>query len=59
MATEGVSYQEKGEVLAVADGVSVPIGCTVLFDSWLCAKYPSKDGDIWLVRYEDVRALDV
>lgn len=55
-------YDEAGVVMAVADGVDLPVGSIVYFDSWLIAKYPVP-GDTskqhWLVRYEDIRAYTV
>ena len=59
---EGQSkFDEKGEVLALADGISeVEIGDVVYFDSYLCARYPSEDPEnpLWLVEYQDLRAKD-
>lgn len=35
-------------------------GDKVFFDSWLAAKYPTGDGEkfFWLVKYEDIRAIE-
>lgn len=59
-------YQEIGTVLEITDGyeeAGVKKGDRVYFDSWLAAKYPkenSKNDDdyLWLVKFEDVRAIE-
>ena len=63
------TYDEIGIVIDFADGINwigdstvVPLikkGDKVFFDSWLAAKYPDgKDGYLWLVKWEDVRATE-
>lgn len=56
-------YEEVGVVVSLADdcGITVPfpVGTKIFFDSWLAAKYPKNDKeDFWLVKWEDVRAID-
>ncbi len=37
----------------------IQVGDKVYFDSWLIARYPDgKDGEIWLIKSEDVRAVE-
>jgi hypothetical protein len=60
--TAGGMYQEIGTVLEVADGIDLPIGTEVYFDSWLAKKYPVKgstDKYIWFVDYKDIVAYEV
>lgn len=63
------TYDEVGIVLAVAKNLQwveggevtfspVEVGQKVFFDSWLAAKYPSGDSYFWLVKWEDVRAIE-
>lgn len=59
IASQKETYEEKGVVLAVADGVEiVKEGDTILFDSWLACKYPAViEGEFdWLVPSENIRA---
>lgn len=69
IASQNDSYQEIGTVVAVPRGVEFSsasnqwpnVGDKVYFDSWLAAKYPqdgSVDGYYWLVKWEDVRAVE-
>lgn len=57
------TYDEIGVVLAVSEDIEdkpVSVGDSVYFDSWLAAKYPkegSNDEFVWLVKWEDVRAV--
>lgn len=53
-------YEEVGIVVTFANGLeNVQVGMRVYFDSWLAARYPKNDKeDFWLVRWEDVRAID-
>lgn len=62
MASQLEKYEEIGKVVAIdtaLDG-AIPIGSLVYFDSWLAAKFPKKvKGEFyWLVKYEDIRAID-
>lgn len=59
-STKG-QYEEIGVVLDVADGIPVPIGAKVYFDSWLAKKYPvmgNPDESVWFVKYEDIVAYE-
>lgn len=60
IATTKTTYEEKGEVLNVADGVTiVKVGQTVYFDSWMCSKYTDNNGNIcWLVPQENIQACE-
>lgn len=54
-------YQEIGRVVEVADGVDLPVGAVVYFDSWLAKKYLVKDSIdkfIWFVNYDDLVAYE-
>lgn len=55
------TYEEIGKVVdydMALEGL-VQKGYKVYFDSWLAAKYPQEDDTfVWLVKWEDVRALD-
>ncbi len=58
IASQKESYEEKGTVLAVGDGVEiVKEGDMILFDSWLACKYPGEtEGEFdWLVPAENIR----
>ncbi|MFA5937637.1 MAG: hypothetical protein WC822_07215 [Candidatus Paceibacterota bacterium] len=64
IATQKETYEEIG-VVVDADvkikGYEVQVGDKVYFDSWLAAKYPkegSTDEYFWLVKWEDIRALE-
>lgn len=54
------TYDEVGIVLAFDNSVSmkVNVGYKVYFDSWLAAKFPKDDTFFWLVKWEDVRAIE-
>lgn len=69
VATQNDTYQEIGTIVDVADDIVNNlarsnktlnlIGNRVYFDSWLAAKYPKgEDGFYWLVKWDDVRALE-
>lgn len=61
IASDRQTYEEKGTVLEVSEGVEiVKKGDIVLFDSWICAKYPAeKEGEfLWLVKCDDIRAVE-
>lgn len=54
-------YEEMGEVIDTAVGVTLPIGSVVYFDSWLAKKYPVKGqpGEyVWFVNYDDIVAYE-
>ena len=55
------TYEERGEVLSIADGVTlVAVGDVVFFDSWLVAQYQDSDGNKrFLVPQENVRAKEI
>ena len=38
--TDKESYEAVGTVLGVPEGIDIPVGAKVWFDSWLCKKYP-------------------
>lgn len=66
MASQSETYQEIGVVVDVPNHINhiedpdVQIGDKVYFDSWLAAKYPKSDTEFyWLVKWEDVRAIEV
>lgn len=68
IATQKEAYDEIGVVVAVpeifdeiAASECPKIGQKVFFDSWLASKYPTGVGDnyFWLVRYDDIRAIEV
>ncbi len=65
------TYQEIGVIIDASPDVMAEIdmfhteldlkrGTRVYFDSWLAAKYPKDDkgGYYWLVKWEDVRAIE-
>lgn len=59
--TQKGKYEEMGEVLEVAEDVTLPIGSIVYFDSWLAKKYPVRGipGEyVWFVNYEDIVAYE-
>lgn len=56
--SEQGTYQEIGVVVASGDCGDVSPGDKVYFDSWLAAKYPNGRDFYWLVKWEDVRAID-
>lgn len=65
IASQNDSYQEIGEVVVVPADICAKYGLKpkdkVYFDSWLAAKYPkegSNDDYYWLVKWEDVRAVE-
>ncbi len=69
IATQKETYEEIGIVVDMSpsgleemDKYEAPnIGDKVYFDSWLAAKYPkegSTDEYFWLVKWEDVRAIE-
>lgn len=60
IATQGATFEEKGTVISIADGVTlVDVGDIAYFDSWLCAKYVDEQGqDRYLVPEENIRAKE-
>ena len=59
---EKTSYEEIGKVVAVADGIDIPIGARVFFDSYIAKKYPDlkKEGKYqWFVPLSEVVKYDV
>lgn len=66
IATQSSSYEEKGLVLSVAEGVTLAKpGDIIFFDAWLCAKFPTGEQDKfgndlfhWLVQEKDIRAKE-
>ena len=60
--TASDKYQEKGTVVSFDEHIQSNIhkGDIVYFDSWLAAKFPAKEKDeyYWLVKWEDIRAID-
>ncbi len=59
VASQKGQYEEIGVVLDVAEGVPVPIGAKVYFDSWLAKKFPvlgEHDKYVWFVDYKDIVA---
>jgi co-chaperonin GroES (HSP10) len=63
MASERETYQEIGVVVSVDELALSPsdakVGDKVYFDAWLAAKFPKdKDSFYWLVKWEDIRAVE-
>lgn len=60
IATGNETYEEKGEVLSVAEGIiSVKVGDIAYFDSWTCAKYKDNEDKMrYLVSLESIRAVE-
>lgn len=60
MAVQSSIYEEKGEVISIADGVTaVKVGDVAFFDSYLCAKYTDDQGKMrYLVPEESIRAKE-
>lgn len=69
IASQKESYEEIGVILDFYPGFhddygltgkDLKVGHKVYFDSWLAAKYPKEgaDGYYWLVKWEDVRAIE-
>ena len=68
ITTQKETYDEIGVVVSVPkvfDEIAVEespkVGDRVYFDSWLSARYPkgdSTDEFFWLVRFEDIRAIE-
>lgn len=57
VSSEKQSYEEIGIVLAVADGVDIPIGSKVFFDGFMAKKYsdPNNQGKFqWFVQYDEI-----
>lgn len=59
----GIDIGLAGDWLKQYSQVEVKRGDKVFFDSWLAAKYPkpnaiSNDDFFWLVKFEDIRAID-
>lgn len=58
---EQAKYEEKGIVIntGAIDKAFISIGDVVFFDGWLAAKYGADtDEEHWLVKYEDIRAIE-
>lgn len=62
VASEKGQYEEIGVVIDVDTNLLVSLckkGDKIYFDSWLACKYPKNDKEYyWLVRWEDVRAIE-
>lgn len=69
IATQKETYEEIGVVVELdvsltylwGDRQLAEVGDKVFFDSWIAAKYPkegSTDEYFWLVKWEDVRAIE-
>ena len=62
VATSQNTYEERGIVLAVAEGLKdrVTAGDRVYFDAWLAAKFPGEKPNSynWFVKWEDVRSIE-
>ena len=59
MSSSRTTFEEIGIVLEVAEGVDIPKGSKVYFESWLAKKFPiSTTEDAWFVPYEDVVAYE-
>ena len=59
ISSEKGVYEEIGTVL---DNGQNPVknGTKVYFDSWLAVRYPKNENEFyWLVKWEDVRAIDI
>lgn len=57
MSSQKESYEEIGKVLAVAEDITVPVGASVFFDSYMAKKYP-KQGEEgkyeWYIHIDEV-----
>lgn len=60
IATQSSTFEEKGRVLSIAEGVTlVAVGDVAFFDSWLVAKYSDGNGNKrYLVPEEAIRAKE-
>lgn len=61
MASTKGAYDEVGKVLAVAEGITIPVGATVRFDSFMAKKFPSqteKDKFDWFIAQEEIVAYE-
>lgn len=60
IATQNNTFEEKGKVISIADGVTlVAVGDVAFFDSWLVAKYSDEQGNKrYLVPEEAIRAKE-
>lgn len=60
ISTDKGTYQEIGVVLAVDPSIKdIPVGSKVLFDSFMCKKYPveGKEGEyVWYVNSTEIVA---
>ena len=64
VSSEKESYEAVGIVRAVADGVDIPLGSKVWFDSFMAKKYPmliTHDGGftknteyLWFINYDEI-----
>lgn len=61
VASETGQYDEMGTVLAVAEGIDVPIGSMVLFDSFMAKKFPVR-GELgkfhWFIALDEIVAYE-
>lgn len=57
---QGISNIEGTSLAYTPDEPKVTVGDKVYFDSWLAAKFPAEEKDefYWLVKWEDVRAVE-
>ncbi len=54
-----VDFDQSSGFLENLDEDELLIGDRVYFDAWLAAKYPKNETEFyWLVKWEDVRAVD-
>jgi hypothetical protein len=61
ISSDKESYEAVGVVLAAADGVDVPIGAKVWFDSFMAKKYPvvGQDGKYeWFIHIDEVVKIE-
>jgi len=62
IATQSDTYEEVGIVKEIAKEISLSselqVGDKVYFDSWLAAKFPNGKDFYWMVKWEDIRAIE-
>lgn len=61
VASQKGLYEEIGTVVAVGDGVDIPVGSKVYFESWLAKKFPipgETNKYHWFVPYDDIVAYE-
>ncbi len=50
-------YEEIG--IVIDGGTSeLKVGTKVYFDSWLASKFPNGEDYFWLIKYDDIRAVE-